>query len=111
MIFMIKFKHIGIALFVVALAVPLSFIASSAKADKPIVESATASALPVVPLVLAPAKPVVLAVNTATVKKPVVKKAVAKKKVVKKKAKKKEKLTLQPALITPETAPHSPKKR
>lgn len=105
---MIKTKYISIFALFVVLSVPISFLASSAKADKPIVQSALLATPAVAPIVLVPEKPVVLA--QSTVKKPVVKKPVAKKKVVKKKAKKKEKLTLQPALITPETAPHSPKR-
>lgn len=107
---MIKTRHIVISVFVVAIAIPVSFMAQAMKSDKPIVESALMATPAIAPIVLVPEKPVVLA--KSTVKKPVVKKPVAKKKVVKKKAtKKKEKLTLQPALITPETAPHSPKKR
>ena len=104
---MIKIRHISIASFIIALAIPISFLALSAKEEKPIVDSALISTPPVAPIVLVPEKPVVLAQNT--VKKPVVKKPVAKKKVVKKKAKRKEKLTLQPKLITPETAPHTPR--
>jgi hypothetical protein len=104
---MIKTKHISIVAFVVALAIPLSFIASSANADKPVVRSLSSSTPPVAPIVLVPdKKPTVLAQNT----KPAVKKAVVKKKVVKKKAKKKEKLTLNPSLITPATAPHTPRR-
>jgi hypothetical protein len=103
---MIKTKHISIVAFVVALAIPLSFIASSARADKPIVHSTIGSTPAVAPIVLVPDKPAkLLAQNT----KPVVKKTVAKKKVVKKKAKKKERLILNPAIITPATAPHTPR--
>lgn len=104
---MINIRHISIASFIIALAIPISFVALSAEKEKPIVESSLVSTPPIAPIVLVPEKPVVLAQNT--VKKPVVKKPVAKKKVVKKKAKKKEKLTLQPKLITPETAPHTPR--
>lgn len=111
MISMIKTKYIIISLFVVAITIPVSFMASAMRSDKPLVQSALVATPAVAPIVLIPEKPTkVIAQNT--VAKPAVKKAVVKKKVVKKKAtKKKEKLTLQPALITPETAPHSPKKR
>lgn len=107
---MTKIKYIIISVFVVALAIPVTFMANAMKRDKPLVESALVATPAVAPIVLVPEKPVkVLAQNT--VAKPAVKKPVVKKKVVKKKAaKKKEKLTLQPALITPETAPHSPKR-
>lgn len=107
---MTKIKYIIISVFVVAIAIPVTFMANAMKADKPIVESSLMATAAIAPIVLVPEKPVkVLAQNT--VAKPVVKKPVVKKKVVKKKAtKKKEKLTLQPALITPETAPHSPKR-
>ena len=105
---MIKLRHISIASFIVALAIPISFLALSAKNEKPIVDSALVATPAVAPIVLVPEKPVVLAQNSTN--KPVVKKPVAKKKVVKKKkAKRKEKLTLQPKLITPETAPHTPR--
>jgi hypothetical protein len=101
---MIKTRHISIVAFVVALTIPLSFIASSAKADKPIVNSYESSTPPVAPIVLVPdKKPTVLAQNT----KPAVKKPVVKKKVVKKKVVRKERLIPVPAIITPATAPHT----
>lgn len=95
------------SIFLLVLAVPASLYGwvYHANVDDFKVESVTQTA-PVAPLIAKEeAKPIVIAKATP---KPAVKKAPVKKKVVKKKkTKKKEKLTTEPALFTPSTAPHS----
>ena len=97
---------------IIALPVSLYTFVYATNVNNPRVESALESITPSTQVASASvAKPIVLAKATtdSTVKKPVVKKATAKKKVVKKKKakKRKEKLIAVPAIITPETAPHT----
>ncbi len=98
---------------IIALPVSLYTFVYATNVENPRVESALEAITPKTPIAVAStAKPIVLAKATtiSTVKKPVVKKAPVKKKVTKKKKKakkKKEKLTTEPALFTPETAPHT----
>ncbi len=97
-----KLKQIYTLALVIGLPASLYTFVYATNVEKPKVESM---------VIVTPAvKPITLAENTkpaTVVKKPAttVKKAPIKKKVVKKK--KKEKLTTQPALFTPTTAPHT----
>jgi hypothetical protein len=96
---------------IIGLPVSLYTFVYATNVENPRIESALEAIVPSVPVAVASTvKPVVLAKNpdASTVKKPVAKKAPVKKKVAKKKTKKKkERLIAEPALITPETAPHT----